>query len=250
LPHKKLIARLVAVAGLSEQDQARLASLPHAIKTFGNRDAVVRQGDRPVRCAVVMSGLLLRQRVVGERNQVSSFYVPGDMPDLHTLHLPIMNHDLSSVGRSKVAFVSHSHLRPMLTDSPGLTNALWRETLVHAAIYREWVENLGSRTALPRVAHLICELALRIEMVGLLVDDSFSLPCTQGDIAGACGLSTVHVNRTIQELRSRGLIEWRGHILYLLRRKELEMVADFHPDYLHELNVAALARSHSSGVCD
>jgi CRP-like cAMP-binding protein len=237
--HQKLIARLLAVTGLAEQDQARLRSISHTIKTFADSEAVIRQGDRPVQCAVVMSGFLSRHRVVCERNQISSFYVPGDMPDLHTLHLPVMDHDLCSVGTSTVAFIPHSHLRLMLMESPGLTNALWRETLIHAAIYRQWVENLGSRTALPRVAHLISELATRLEVVGLLDDDSFGLPCTQQDFADACGLSTVHINRTIQELRRMGLVEWRGHTVSLLRRKELETVADFSPDYLHALQVAA-----------
>jgi CRP-like cAMP-binding protein len=249
MPHRKLIARLLAVVGLSEQDQARLASMHYAIRTFSDGDFVRRQGERPVQCAVVVSGLLSRQRIVCERNQISSFYVPGDMPDLHTLHLPVMDHDLCSEGTSTVAFISHLHLRPMLMGSPGLTNALWRETLIHAAIYREWVENLGSRPALPRVAHLLCELANRLEVVGLLHDDSFGLPCTQQDFADACGLSTVHINRTIQELRRIGLIEWRGHTVSLPRRKELETVADFSPDYLHALKVAGPSR-RSNGISD
>ncbi|MEY9265807.1 Crp/Fnr family transcriptional regulator [Bradyrhizobium elkanii] len=125
----------------------------------------------------------------------------------------------------------------MLKESPGLTNAFWRETLIHAAIYREWVENLGSRAALPRVAHLFCELATRFEMVGLLDNDTFRLPLTQQDLADACGLSTVHVNRTVQELRKMGLLDWRGQIAYVLRREELETVAEFSADYLHALKV-------------
>jgi CRP-like cAMP-binding protein len=212
--------------------------MPHTIKTLNDGEYVLRQGDAPARCAVVMTGFLARQKVVSERNQISSFYVPGDIPDLHTLHLPVMDHDLCSVGSSTVAFITHSHLREMLEESPGLTNAFWRETLIHAAIYREWVENLGSRQALPRLAHLFCELAARLEMVGLLDDDSFRLPFTQQDFADACGLSTVHVNRTIQELRRRDLIEWQGPIVRLLQREELEMIADFSPGYLHALNTS------------
>ncbi|PSO30910.1 Crp/Fnr family transcriptional regulator [Bradyrhizobium sp. MOS002] len=250
MPHQVLIARLLAGAGLTEQDQARLRSMPHTSRTFKNRDIVLRQGDTPVQCAVVMSGCLIRQRVVRERNQISSFYLPGDMPDLHTLHLPVMDHELCSVGTSTLAFIPHSHLRPMLIDFPGLTNALWRETLVHAAIHREWVENLGSRRALPRVAHLLCELATRLEVVGLLEDGSFRLPFTQQDFAEACGLSTVHINRTIQELRRMNLIEWRGHTVSLLRRKELETVADFSPDYLHAFKVAGPLHGRSKGISD
>jgi CRP-like cAMP-binding protein len=247
MPHRKLIARLQAVVGVSGQDQAKLASMPHSIKTLNDGEYVLHQGDAPARCAVVMTGFLARQKVVSERNQISSFYVPGDMPDLHTLHLPVMDHDLCSVGASTVAFITHSHLREMLEGSPGLTNAFWRETLIHAAIYREWVENLGSRQALPRLAHLLCELAARLEMVGLLDDDSFRLPFTQQDFADACGLSTVHVNRTIQELRRRDLIAWQGPIARLLQREELEMIADFSPGYLHVLKTSVAPAAQASG---
>jgi CRP-like cAMP-binding protein len=136
----------------------------------------------------------------------------------------------------------------MLMVSPGLTNALWRETLIHAAIYREWVENIGSREALSRVAHLICELAARLEVVGLLDDDTFRFPCTQQDLADACGLSTVHINRTLQELRRKGLIEWRSHTVSLLKRKDLEAVGDFSSDYLHALRVPTPLTRGSTGI--
>ncbi|MCC8955360.1 Crp/Fnr family transcriptional regulator [Bradyrhizobium sp. Pear77] len=237
MPHRKLIARLLSVVELSEQDQLRLGDMPRVIKTFGNGDPVARQGECRCTGAVVMDGFLSLRRVVSERNQISSVYVPGDMPDLHTLHLPVMDHDLCSEGASTVAFIPHSHLRRILRDSPGLTNAFWRETLIQGAIYREWVENLGSRAALPRVAHLFCELATRLEMVGLLDKDSFRLPVTQQDLADACGLSTVHINRTIQELRRMGLLEWRGHVVNVLRRRNLETVAEFNAGYLHALEV-------------
>ena len=237
MPHRKLIARLLSVVELSEQDQVRLQDMPHIIKAFQDGDLVARQGDAPPHCAVVMSGFLSRQRIVSDRNQISAFYIPGDVPDLHTLHLPALDHDLCSEGISTVAFIPHSHLRPMLMASPGLTNAFWRETLIQAAIYREWVENLGSRAALSRVAHLFCEFATRLDMVGLLDNGRFHLPVTQQDFADACGLSTVHINRTIQELRKMRLLEWREGIVSLLRRDALDTLAEFSAEYLHALKV-------------
>ncbi|WGD50043.1 Crp/Fnr family transcriptional regulator [Bradyrhizobium sp. CB1650] len=232
MPHRKLIARLRTVAGLSERDQAKLESMPHSIKVLADGEYVVRQGDRPLSCTVVMKGLVSRQRVVADRNQITSFYVPGDMPDLHTLHLPLVDHDLCSVGTSTIAAVPHSYLKYILADSAALTHAFWRETLIQAAIYREWVENLGSRQALPRLAHLVCEIAARLEIVGLLDDDRFHVPFTQQDVADACGLSVVHVNRMIQELRRRKLIEWEDQTIELRDRDQLEALADFRPSYL------------------
>jgi CRP-like cAMP-binding protein len=124
----------------------------------------------------------------------------------------------------------------MMTESLGLTQAFWRETLIQAAIYREWVENLGARQALGRLAHLLCELTTRMEFVGLVDNGSFRLPLTQQDVADACGFSIVHVNRTIQELRSLRLIEWENHTLTLLRPQELQAVAEFSAEYLRGLD--------------
>jgi CRP-like cAMP-binding protein len=233
MPHRKLVARLQAGLGVSEQDRETLTNMPHTIKTFANGEFVLRQGHRTNRCTIVMSGFLARQKLLGERNQILSFHVPGDIPDLHTLHLPVIDHDLRSVGPSTLALVTHSFLIETLVKSPALMRAFWRETLVDAAIYREWVANLGSRTALPRLAHLLCELASRLEIVGLLEKESFDLRFTQQDFADACGLSAVHVNRTIQELRRQKLIEWEGRVVRLPQRSELERMAEFDPAYLH-----------------
>ncbi|WP_347341589.1 Crp/Fnr family transcriptional regulator [Bradyrhizobium uaiense] len=227
-----LIARLRSVTGLSEQDQAKLESMPHTIKRFAPGECLARQGDRPVSCAVVMGGFLSRQRVASDRTQITSFYIPGDIPDLHTLHVPEMDRDLRSIGTSIIALVPHSYLRDILAKSAALAHAFWRETLIHTAIYSEWIENLGSREALPRLAHLLCEIAARLELVGLLDNGRFHVPFTQQDIADACGLSTVHANRTIQELRRRKLIEWNGHAVDLLQRDRLELLAEFRPSYL------------------
>lgn len=248
MPHQKLIARLQAVGSLSEQDQVRLTGMPYKVRSLADGEYVLRQGDKPGGCIVVMSGLLSRQRVVNARNQISSFYIAGDMPDLPTLHLPVADCDLCSVGKSTIAAVPHPSLREMMKESPGLTHAFWRETLIHAAIYREWVENLGSRQALGRVAHLLCEVTVRMDFVGLADNGSFRLPLTQQDVADACGLSLVHVNRTIQELRHEGLIEWQNQSLTLLRPQELQDVAEFSPEYLHELNPSGGSKISKRGL--
>jgi len=206
------------------------------VKSLADGEYAVREGDKPSSCIVVIDGFLARQRVVNDRNQISSFYLAGDMPDLPTLHLPMADCDLCSVGHSTIASVSHSSLREMMNESHGLTQGFWRETLIQAAIYREWVENLGARQALGRLAHLLCELTTRMDFVGLADNGSYRIPLTQQDVADACGLSIVHVNRTIQELRGLGLIEWENHILTLLRADELQAVAEFSSEYLHELN--------------
>jgi CRP-like cAMP-binding protein len=180
-----------------------------------------------------MSGFLAREKVIGDRNQILSLHVPGDMPDLHTLHLPTMDHDLRSPGPSTVAFVPHSALGVAVLTSATLMHTLWRQTLVDASIFREWVANLGSRDALQRLAHLFCELASRLEVVDLVEDERFCLPLRQVDLADACGLSTVHINRTVQELRRRHLLRWESQTVEIIDRDALEELAEFDSDYLH-----------------
>ena len=246
MPHRKLIARLQAVSGLTARDRAGLEAIPYVVKELEDGACVARQGDRPKRCVVVMRGFLARQRVVSARNQICAFYVPGDMPDLPTLHLPEMHHDLCSVGRSTIALVSHSYLKPLIASSAELANALWRETLIQGAIYRDWVENLGARQALPRLAHLLCELAARLRIVGLVKDDTFDLPFTQEDIADAIGLSIVHVNRTLQELRRKGIIVLESHSVTVLQPDALEELGEFDPSYLNALQPPELGRRADS----
>lgn len=125
-----------------------------------------------------------------------------------------------------------------MDESPRLMHAFWRETLIHAAIYREWVENLGGRQALGRIAHLLCELATRLELIGLLDNGSFHLPFTQQNIADACGLSSVHVNRTLQQLRRQRLVDWQHNTIQLLDRTALEDAAEFNRAHLYSLETA------------
>ena len=238
MPHRKLIARLQAISGLSANDRAKLEGMPYKIRNFAKGDLVARPGDRPIDCSVILSGFLCRQKIVSTRNQITSFYVAGDMPDLHALHLTEMDRELCSVGTSTIALIPHAYLKNILAESAGLTNAFWRETLIQTEIHREWVDNLGSRQALPRVAHLFCEIAARLESVGLYHEMSFDAPFTQETIAEACGISVVHMNRTIQELRRLGLVEWQGHTIKIVQREQLETLAEFSPSYLHVLNLS------------
>ncbi|MFK4508016.1 Crp/Fnr family transcriptional regulator [Bradyrhizobium daqingense] len=232
MPHPKFIARLQAIEGLSEDERRQIAGLPSTLRPVADGEIVLRQGEDASRCVFVVSGFLYQARIVGDRSQILAFHVPGDMPCLHTLLVSPMDADLVSLGSSIVGYVAHGQLRQLLDGSIHLTRAFWRETLIDAAISRQWIARLGAQAALPKVAHLICELAARLEVVGLVTDGCFQMPMTQRNVADACGLSIVHVNRTIQELRHRGLIAWEGSEIELLQPDELRTLADFRPDYL------------------
>jgi CRP-like cAMP-binding protein len=208
-------------------------------RSLEHRVALWREGDKPRQCAVLLSGLLCRHKVANDRDQILAFSVPGDFPDLQTLHLGSIDHNVLSIGASRVGLVAHGQLRDIMAGSQSLTHLFWRETLLDAARLREWVCNVAARDSLPRLAHLICEMEARLAIVGLAETGSFNLPFTQQDVANATGISAVHVNRTVQELRKRGLISWSARTVKVLDRKALRELAEFTPDYLHQNSATA-----------
>lgn len=159
--------------------------------------------------------------------------MPGDFVDLQTLYLACSRPYDHQHRQLACGFHPHSDLKDLLAASPNLAGILWRETIIEATTLREWLCNVGARDALAGVAHPICEIASRLSVVGLVADGSFHLPLTQQDIASACGISAVHANRTLQELRKGGLIRWSNRKMTLPDWEELKRVAQFEPDYLH-----------------
>lgn len=234
MPASLFIKRIEHVVSLSPDDRAALGSLRVIERSLSHREPLWREGDRPLQCAVILSGFLCRHKVAGDRDQILSFCVPGDFPDLLTLHIPTIDHSILSVGPSRVGLIAHEKINSLLAGSRALTHLFRRETLLDAARFREWVCNVAARDALSRVAHLICEMEARLEIVGLVADGKFNLPFTQQDIANACGMSPVHVNRTLQTLRKRSLIVWEARTITVLDRDALRELGEFVPDYLHQ----------------
>jgi len=224
--------RVQDAVGLSPTDLELLKALRVTERTLDNREPLCRQGDASTQCGVVHAGFIASYKIANDREQILAFYVPGDFPDLQTLFLPVSDHSVVSIGRSRVGLISHSDLKNVLAASPNLANIFWRETTIQATILREWICNVAARDALSCIAHLLCEIAFRMKAVDLLTDDSFQLPLTQQDLANASGISIVHVNRTLQELRKRRLIRWVNRTVTLSNFEELKRIAQFEPDYL------------------
>jgi CRP-like cAMP-binding protein len=242
-----LISRLECLFRLTDEEVSALAALPSRLVALGADELLHRAGDRPSGSFVVLSGLFSSSRLIEDgKRQIMSFYVPGDMPDLRTLHLGVMDCDVHAIGPCKIAVIEHDDLRALCDAYPRVAAALWRSTLVVASIYREWIVNIGHRSALARLAHLFCELVARLESVGLAKGGTCDLPLTQAHLGAATGLSAVHLNRTLQELRKRGLVVFGGGRLALPDRAALMALANFSPDYLYlsgpQLPVAQDAR--------
>ncbi|ACI93845.1 cyclic nucleotide-binding protein [Afipia carboxidovorans OM5] len=232
-PYTRLLRRLDSIVSLAESDRYAITRLPMTVKNCANGQDVAREGDISTQCILVLDGYLFRHKLAnGSQRQIMSFHVPGDIPDLQTLHLPKLDHTVTALGGTVIAFIPHAAFKDMLEGSPRLTHVFWRESLVDAAIFREWVIN-GRRDAISRVAHMICELMVRLQAVGLARDMAFTIPWTQSDVADAAGISTVHTNRVIQELRRLGLLEWDSRLIQIRNWEGLATLGDFSDDYLH-----------------
>jgi CRP-like cAMP-binding protein len=232
-PYSRLLHRLERYKALSTQDRQRIAELAVTVTNLAANQDITRLGDTPLRCTLVVGGFLYSHKMAnGSRRQITSFLVPGDIADLQTLYLRKADHNLSALGPAVVAFLPHASLRDMLDQSPPLAQALWRETFIEAAIFREWVTNLGRREAIARVAHVVCEIAARLQAVELARNLCFSIPWTQTDLADACGISSVHANRVVQELRRLGLLAWDSKQVKILDWAGVARLGDFSSDYL------------------
>lgn len=236
-----LVRKLEADTILAAEDRAALLALPARRVSLREGQDLVREGDRPTRCFVLLKGHLANYKENGDgERQTLAFHIPGDIPDLQSLHLRVLDNSLRALTPVEGAFVDHADMRSLCHARPKLADALWRETLITAAIVREWLLNVSRREGASRMAHLLCEWFRRMEAMGLVDGHACDLPLTQLELGEATGFSTVHTNRVLQELRGAGLIAHRAGRLEILDWDGLARVGDFDPAYLH-LNPAETA---------
>lgn len=237
-PNSDLIVlsrRLGSFADLTESERTAIESLPAESRVLGPRRNILCNGDRPTHCCVVLSGWAYRyKRMSSGKHRIISFHVPGDVPNLHCLHLPAMEYNFTTLTACRVAFIPHDALHRLTQLSPGMAALLWRYAFVEGAISREWMVVLGRGSAHERIAHLLCEMYLKLEAVGLAERHCYDFPASQGDIADALALSVTEVNRVVQEFTGRGLISLRGRSLAIHDWMTLTVTADFNPSYLHQ----------------
>jgi len=230
--------RLLMRSHLDETARQTIRHLPGQTVRFEREEDFVRVGARPTHSHLLIGGLAASwgQASDGQR-QIIAFHIPGDMPDLQSLVLPNMMFGLQALVPTTVLRVPHGALRAAAA-APEISEAFWRDCAADAAIASEWVVNVGRRKAKPRIAHVLCEIATRLGADGNGNMFSFPLPVTQNHIAHATGLSTVHVNRSLQELKRDGLAMLGGAEARVLDWRGLQDIAGFEPAYLHIGNPA------------
>jgi CRP-like cAMP-binding protein len=230
-PYSRLLNRLDRTAILTGSDKQLLAELPLTVRNVAAGTAIV-SAEEP-QCILVVNGFACGSKRVGNgRRQITSLFVPGDIAGLTGLLLPGSDDSLSALGPAVIASLPYQALEELLDHSPRLAQAFWRHSFVEAAILREWIASLGRREALARVAHLICEIVIRLKAVGMAKDHSFTICWTQVDVADACGISAVHANRVVQELRRLELVEWDAKHLKVCNWDGLTKIGEFSEAYL------------------
>ena len=238
--HQRLIRKLESIIDLSNEDKKALLQLPLRVRTVPADQDIVRQGDRPSECCLILDGFVCRYKILPSgKRQIMSFHTAGDMPDLQSLHLHVMDHSVGTLVPTRVAFIPHESVLDVGLRHPNLAAAFWRDTLIDAAIFREWMAGIGRRSAYQRIAHLFCEMEMRSRAVGLSNNHSYELPVTQEEIGDALGLSTVHVNRVLKELRGNGLISFKSSTVTVRDWEGLKEAGEFDPAYLHIRQEAA-----------
>ena len=230
-----LIRKLEQFVRLSPGDRATLMrAAAERVRKFAPRVDITREGDQPKDVHLILSGWACRYKQLEDgRRQVVSFFLPGDMCDLNVFILKEMDHSIGTITAVTIADLSREFFDEIGTGYPRIATALWWETLVNAAIQREWTMNLGQRTASERMAHLLCEIFLRLRLAGLNDGNNCEFPLTQADLADATGLSKVHVNRTLQELRAAELVVLKGKMLTVPSLERLMNAGLFNANYLH-----------------
>lgn len=228
------LLKLRARDDLSQEEEQAIRGAVGEAKDIPADRTIIRAGDELHVCIMLLDGLLCRYKDLRDGSrQISELHIPGDFADLHGFTLKRLDHSVMALTPCRIALVPHQRVAAITAEHPHLARLWWLTTNMDAAIHREWVLSLGRRTALARAAHLFCELRLRLALVGRADETGYALALTQTDLAECLGLTPVHVNRTLRELRERGLVDFRGGRVAVLDLPGLERAAEFDPAYLY-----------------
>lgn len=229
------VRKLEAYSPLSPGDEQALDAL--ALKRprrYEARADIISEGEDPKTVYLILEGWACSYKTLEDgRRQVLSVFIPGDLCDLHVYILHKMDHSIAALTPVLVALIAPDELENIADAHPRVVRALWWESLVTAAIQREWLVSAGQRSSLEALAHLLCETYFRLRLVGLEKDGTCPFPLTQVDIADALGVTQPHVSRTLRELHATGLATLRHRRLTVHDVSGLRKLASFNPDYLH-----------------
>lgn len=230
----RFVQKLSGLAELTASDAAALEEITARPRRYVARQDLIREGDEPGPMFVVLEGWACRYKILprGTR-QIMAFLMPGDACDLHIKLLAEMDHGIQAITDALVATVSRSEMQAMMIRHPNIARAMYSTQLIDEGVMRSWIVSMGRRTSTERVAHLICELYLRARNIGLTQDGEFALPLSQLVLADALGMTAVHINRVLRELRLAGAMALKRGSVTILDPVKLVRIAGFDENYLH-----------------
>lgn len=230
----KLFLKLRVRDLLSAEEERALGEVIVGCEDIAAKRTILKRGEPLHLSILLLEGLMCRYKDLRNgRRQISALHVPGDFLDLHGFTLKHLDHDVMALVPSRVAYAEHSRLTELTERFPHLTRLLWFSTNLDAAIHREWELSLGQRTGVARAAHLFCELYHRLRVVGETAGERYSFSVNQTELGECLGLTPVHTNRVLRELRERGLATFRGGEVRIEDLRGLEALAEFDPAYLY-----------------
>jgi CRP-like cAMP-binding protein len=189
-PLQLLVRRLETHVQLDEADRQAILALPHTVRIIEPQGYILREGDAPILTGILISGFAYRQKLTGDGSrQIVSLQIPGDPLDFQNLYIDEADHNIQALTRAEVALIARGDLQEIARTRAAVGRAMFVLTLVEASIFREWVLNVGRRPAQARVAHVLCELGVRLETQGLTDNYGYQLPMTQEQLADVCGLT-------------------------------------------------------------
>lgn len=230
-----LVSRLAYWQKLEPADRAALLVLPHTVKSLQQHHYIIRERDRATYSCLMLSGFAIRHKIVGGGyRQIVAIQMKGEMVDLQNTLLATADHSVQMLTAGQVALIPREAINRLAFERPAIGRAMWLDTLVDASIFREWIANVGRRDARTRIAHVLCEFALRLKVAGLGEQTGYQLPMTQEQLGDATGLTSVHVNRTLKLLEAEGVIQRLSpRSITIGDWKNLADVGDFDSGYLH-----------------
>lgn len=230
----KLFRKLRVRDLLSSEEEEALGKAIVGIDEVPAKRTLIRRGEPVNRSVLLLDGLMCRYKDLRNgRRQISALHVPGDFLDLHGFTLKHLDHDVMALAPSRVAYADHAKLTWLTEEYPHLTRLLWFSTNLDAAIHREWELSLGQRSGVARAAHLFCEIYQRLRIVDCVDGLSYSFPINQSELGECLGLTPVHTNRVLRELRERGLATFKSGTVTIENLRGLEVLAEFEATYLY-----------------
>ncbi|MEN7536030.1 Crp/Fnr family transcriptional regulator [Aurantiacibacter flavus] len=230
----KFLATIRQRFSLSEHEGDLIASHLQEVIELKAGDYLAREGQKIGFSSLILEGFAARfkETATGER-QIMEVQIPGDFVDLHSYPLEVLDHSIAALTPCKVARLPHRALTRLIEDHPRFARILWFATMVDASMHREWLLNIGTRNGMARIAHLMCEIYSRSQLVGLTDGGKFRFPLSQTQIGECLGYTQMHVNRMLKKLRQCGLIAGTGQVVDILDWEGLRQLAEFDPAYLY-----------------